>query len=395
MMKRRLRSDAPANSSGSRRNGFPRRKKSCVLIACGVVAVLFFVRQLLGFRSASKEWSSLSGEITGAYEAAKQGSKDDSNAEQDGNDDGNSTGAESDGNSSASSDKCFDENSEKPESPNDDPEKQKYSQAQVRYDETILRTLSKPESSNNDDSDEIVDSKPESPNDDSGEIIVSTGTTKVITWEGVEGMKSFIRRSWKGNKFCETMQRTTKTHERPTLLNITFACQDLFSKGGLGAGNWISAFYGVRLAASVLGDINVQMTCPDAVKEQTSLILPWLMGRFPVRGGASYVASDQRDVFMTSGGGIRSSGGESGSHISKNARKKVKMPTIKEACGTYHECPIGHMLPDIRYELRRMAVALVGIPHENHPAAAFARRYLWERRYSNDDNDLAFSDNAM
>jgi hypothetical protein len=98
---------------------------------------------------------------------------------------------------------------------------------------------------------------------------------------------------------------------------------------------------------------------------------------------------------MTSGGGILGSGSESGSHISKNASNIVKMPTIKEACDTYHECPIGHMLPDIRYELRRMAVALVGIPHENHPAAAFAERYLWNPRYSNDDNDLAFSDNEM
>jgi hypothetical protein len=139
------------------------------------------------------------------------------------------------------------------------------------------------------------------------------------------------------------------------------------------------------------------MTWSDAVKEQTSLILPWLMGRFPVRGGASHVVSDQRDVVMTSSGGIRGSNSESerGRQISKNASNTIQMPTIKEACGTHDECPIGHMLPDIRYELRRMAVAFLGVPRENHLAAAFPRRYLWEPQDSNDDNDLAFSDNTM
>jgi hypothetical protein len=84
-------------------------------------------------------------------------------------------------------------------------------------------------------------------------------------------------------------------NERPTLLIITFGCHDIFSvSGGAGTGNWILAFYALRLAASVLGDVNVQMTCPDAIQEQTSLVLPWLMGDFPARGGASRVVSDRK-----------------------------------------------------------------------------------------------------
>jgi hypothetical protein len=414
MMKRRLHSEAPgANTSGRRRNGFPRGKKSCALIALGVVALLFSVHQTLGFGSALKQYSSLSTVKKITYDAPKQDSEDDSNAKQNGNDDGNSKGAETDGNSSDSSHKIFDGNSEKPESPNDNPEKKKGDQAPFLHDDTILQTLSEPESPNNNDgSDEITYSKPESPSDDSDELIepnktvlltkrpetaIATATTKVIEWRGVKDMKSFMIRSWRGNKFCETMQRRKKTHGRPTHLNITFGCQDVFSNIGSGAGKFLSAFYGVRLAASVLGDVSVQMTCPDAVKEQTSLILPWLMGSFPFRGGASHVVADQRDVVMTSSGGIRGSGSESegGSHISKNASNRFQMPTIKEACGRYALCPIGRMLPDIRYELRRMAVALVGVPHENHPAAAFADRYLWNPKDSNDDNDLAFSDNTM
>jgi hypothetical protein len=228
--------------------------------------------------------------------------------------------------------------------------------------------------------------------------------SQVITWKGINDMNSFVRRFFsRGNELCDIMEKRKKTqnknHEQPTLLNITFGCQEVFAQAG--TGNVITAFYGARLAASVLGNVNVQMTCPDAVKEQTSLILPWLMGSFPVRGGASHVVSDPRDVVMTSSGGIRGSGSESerGSHISKNSTSTisstVRMPTIKEACGSVNECPAGHMLPDMRYELRRMAVALVGVPHENHPAAAFAERYLWNPKDSNNDNHLAFSDNTM
>jgi hypothetical protein len=208
--------------------------------------------------------------------------------------------------------------------------------------------------------------------------------TEVIAWKGLKDMRSFIQRSWRGNKLCDTMQERNETHKRPTLLNITFGCQEVFTWSA-GTGNFITAFYGVRLTASVFGNVNVQMSCPDAVKKQTNLILPWLMGSFPVRGGASHVVWDQSDT------GIRgSTSSESGSHISKNASNTVPMPTIKEAC--MNTPKIGLMAPDIRYELRRMAVALVGVPHENHPAAAFADRYLWNPK---DDNNPAFSDNTM
>jgi hypothetical protein len=204
----------------------------------------------------------------------------------------------------------------------------------------------------------------------------TTATANVITWKGLGTVDRFVGKY----KFCEaTMQERNKA--RPFILNITFGCHDLFSKSGGGTGNWIAALLVVRLAASVLGDVNVQMTCPDAVKEQTSLIIPWLMGSFPSRGGASRLVSDQSR-------GIRGSGSESGS-ISKISNT-VPVPTTEEACGNFHTCPFGHMLPDLRYELRRMAVALVGVPHVNHPAAAFAERYLW-----NEGNDSIFSNNTM
>jgi hypothetical protein len=112
----------------------------------------------------------------------------------------------------------------------------------------------------------------------------------VITWENYSGMQKMVQRSWKGNLLCDILNNPNMMHEQPTtLLNITFDCQEVFRKSNAGTGNFIAAFYALRLAASVFGNVNVQMSCRDAVKEQTSLILPWLMGSFPARGGASHV----------------------------------------------------------------------------------------------------------
>jgi len=200
----------------------------------------------------------------------------------------------------------------------------------------------------------------------------TTNTTdSVIVWQGMSDLDAMINRYWKGNLFCEAMNGRNETDIRPTLLRITFGCEELFSKSALGTGNFISGFYGLRLAARTYQDVDVVLECPDAVQEQTNLILPWLMGSFP--GGASQLASDQVQ------------------NTDEKNYTSVSIPTKQEACGNYDHCPIGHMLPIIRYELRRMAVALVGVPNPNHPSAAFAERYLW----SNSNNATIFDSNTM
>ena len=196
-------------------------------------------------------------------------------------------------------------------------------------------------------------------------------SSSVISWNGVEKLDTFINRFWFGNYFCEAMNDRNETHIRPTLLRITFGCEELFRTSGCGTGNFISAFYGLRLAARTLQDVDVVLECPDAVQEQTNLILPWLMGSF--HGGASQLVSDQATFSNET-----------------TSKLHVKPPTKQEACGNFDRCSIGHMLPIIRFELRRMAVALVGVPHPKHPSATFAERYLW-----NDSNDSSFRTNTM
>jgi hypothetical protein len=102
------------------------------------------------------------------------------------------------------------------------------------------------------------------------------------------------------------------------------------------------------MAALVHGGVDVLMTCPDAQEEKKSLIVPWLMGYFP-----AHTSRLQRD----------------------------NSPSLDMACKDYNSCPIGYMIPYVRHELRRMAIALVGIPYEGHPAAAFEKKYMQESPY--------------
>jgi hypothetical protein len=99
------------------------------------------------------------------------------------------------------------------------------------------------------------------------------------------------------------------------------------------------------MAALANGGVDVRFTCPDAEDTKRDLIIPWLMGYFP------------------------------GHRVSQHGN--LTLPTVKDACEEYENCPIGHMIPFMRKELRRMAIALVGIPGEDHPSQEYANRVLW------------------
>lgn len=136
-----------------------------------------------------------------------------------------------------------------------------------------------------------------------------------------------------------------------TLLNLTYSCEELFRTSGLGTGNWLSALYAVRLAVAIEGgsSIDLLVSCTDAIKNKNKLILPWIMG---------FWRSD--DVL---------------SHIPYGTL--LSPPPKQKVCGGYYDVPIAHMLLFIRYELRRMAIALVGVPNSDHPSLKFATKYLW------------------
>ena len=54
----------------------------------------------------------------------------------------------------------------------------------------------------------------------------------------------------------------------------------MFQNSLAGTGNYLNSFYNFRLAARVLGNVDVLITCPDAEQQKKNLILPWVMGLF-------------------------------------------------------------------------------------------------------------------
>jgi hypothetical protein len=145
----------------------------------------------------------------------------------------------------------------------------------------------------------------------------------------------------------------------PTSITLNFECQELFATSALGSGNFISAFYGLRLAAAAMGNVDVSITCADAVDTRHDLILPWMMGFFP------------RTVHTL-------------------PPQNRENPTVGEACSGYKHIPIGWQIEHMRFELRRMAVALVGIPYPGHPAEQWAEEYLW-----NSDKEVYHSNSGI
>ena len=159
-----------------------------------------------------------------------------------------------------------------------------------------------------------------------------------------------------------TLAEASTQRTRRTLLNLTFSCEELFRTSGLGTGNWLSALYAMRLAVAIEGNnsIDLLVSCTDAVKNKNKLILPWIMG---------FWRSD--DVM---------------NHIPYGTL--FPPPPKQKVCGGYYDVPIAHMLPFIRYELRRMAIALVGVPNADHPSAIFANKHLWPIASSSGENKL-------
>lgn len=143
----------------------------------------------------------------------------------------------------------------------------------------------------------------------------------VVTWEGIWAMDDFMRGFFKGADHCRKLDNHTS---RPLLLNITFSCKDLFEKSGLGTGNFLTGIYGLRVTARVY-EIDLMMSCTDSYEERSELILPHMMGFFP---------------WNTTGQPLNL--------------------TKSQVCQKSDWSPMGYLLDEMTYEMRRVALAAVG-----------------------------------
>jgi len=180
----------------------------------------------------------------------------------------------------------------------------------------------------------------------------------ILTWKEVEGMQIVINRYWKGNLFCSfnKIRSMTSGPNYPITLNVTFGCKELYEESRIGSVNFINLLYGIRLAAHVYGNVDVYLTCHDANEKKRDLILPWLMGWLP----------------------------------SRPAKQKSSIPVSTDIlCNNYSSPKLSYMYKEMQYDLRKMAVGLMGIPHPEHPSAVFAERFLWSKDWSTELGSMA------
>ena len=174
----------------------------------------------------------------------------------------------------------------------------------------------------------------------------SSSSNRILIRYRQNGMPYFMIEAMReGNMLCrDVAEQQNNTRDAipalplaPVQYSLQLECRKMFYQNSWGTGNVLQAFYGIRLAARVLGNVEVRIRCKDARETKSDLILPWMAGAFSAK---SLAATEE-------------------------------MPPLNETCLPFSHAPVHYLMEDIRYELRRMAIALVGIPYPNHPAAQF------------------------
>jgi hypothetical protein len=171
-----------------------------------------------------------------------------------------------------------------------------------------------------------------------------------------------------------TLDRSTNIDN--TMYIISFSCNDLFKTYAYGTGNYMMAIYSLRRMAQMIGNVDISITCTDAEETKEKLILPWLMGNFP------------RTYWYDQNGINDNKQVDTVTSLCGNALIPQLLP---KTCRNYN--PV-HMYEDIIFELRRMAIALIGTNtlKSTHPATVWTEQNLWE---SNNNIISQYKNNQM
>lgn len=114
-----------------------------------------------------------------------------------------------------------------------------------------------------------------------------------------------------------------------TTVVVRLSCENAFQRIPGATGNQLQTLYGMRLAARAYGHVRLHISCTDTNATKDRLVLPWTTGVFPAVNpecGPQHSALLPKD----------------------------------DVCRDFLHFPLGYLLEDIRYDLRRMALALVG-----------------------------------
>jgi hypothetical protein len=168
---------------------------------------------------------------------------------------------------------------------------------------------------------------------------------------------------------------STSTSTRKILLHVQFDCYQTMKESKFGTGNWVQMMYLLRHA--VLGTISpqinfplrmdVKLSCLDETAQSKSkapqLVMPWLVGHF----------SSEKTLQA----------------IKQHYWKKTQNIDLHCHHRGWGDAPVADMAPFMQQDLRRMAIALLGLPHDDptHPAHLWFRQQTQIHIHQDNDND--------
>jgi hypothetical protein len=210
---------------------------------------------------------------------------------------------------------------------------------------------------------------------------VSVNPNIVIKWDHWKDMELIVDSIWGGSRFCDTVKETmdqyyneskallrnanigTGTYLRrdhgvmvpskdipiPNIyVHFEFSCYDLYKYSRHGTGNYIQAIYYMRLAVKYIPNVNLKLniTCLENNSPEfyTNYVLPWFTGVW-------YTPTNTNSRFM-----------ERLRILLHTQRFQSYLAAMQydNYCGRFKVNPTAILYQEMQYDVRRMAIALVG-----------------------------------
>ena len=181
----------------------------------------------------------------------------------------------------------------------------------------------------------------------------------------------------------DEFQPSSSSSCEPLLYNLTKqGCRREYNGFG-GIGNRILAFADARWKAFAQGNTSLLYDCgKDAFEERRDLVVPWLSGYLPARYVFEKMSSRQGDgsshllqVEATPAdpsNDHRNCPAENGTAPPKNKHARQRHRQLNPG----NQSPLKFLNPWMSIDLRRLAVAAVGVPSPEHPSAKFFKEIL-------------------
>ena len=171
----------------------------------------------------------------------------------------------------------------------------------------------------------------------------------------------------RSNELCKAIRGMEHRKKPNAVLLYNITAESCRKKYGAmeGTGNVVLELVGKRLAAFAEGKTSLIWDCgEDAFETRRSLVYPWISGYFPAMDTKQPPMGMALPTMLCP-------------HKGRNRRNRNLLRQNDErTLNVANTLPLKFMNPLISHDLRRMAIAMVGVPNKNHPSAEFEQKNL-------------------